>query len=66
MIEILLGIITLIGIATLFLLTQKKTDNSDVKFQTSLDEKIKRMIHDNISESKLISKAKSNYYTLCF
>jgi len=51
MIEILLGIITLIGIATLFLLTQKKTDNSDVKFQTSLDEKIKR-IHDELGRNR--------------
>jgi len=47
MIEILLGILILIGIATLFLLTQKKSNNSDVKFQTSLDEKIKR-IHDEL------------------
>ena len=40
MIEILLGILTLIGIATLFLLTQNKSNNSDVKFQISLDEKM--------------------------
>jgi len=51
MIEILLGILTLIGIATLFLLTQKKTDNSDIKFQSSLDEKVK-LIHDEIGRNR--------------
>ena len=51
MIEILLGILTLIGIATLFLLTQKKSDNSDIKFQSSLDEKVK-LIHDQIGRNR--------------
>ena len=51
MIEILLGILTLIGIATLFLLTQKKSDNSDIKFQSSLDEKVK-LIHDEIGRNR--------------
>ena len=51
MIEILLIIILLIGVAVLFLQFQNKSNPTDVKFQTSLDEKIK-LIHDEIGRNR--------------
>ena len=52
MIEILLGILLIIGIALLYLQMQNKpTDNNDIKFQASLDEKIKS-IHDEFGRNR--------------
>ena len=51
MIEILLGILLLIGIALLFLQFQNKSNPTDVRFQTSLDEKLKS-IHDQLGRNR--------------
>ena len=51
MTEILLGIILLIGIVTLFIQFQKKTNTEEVKFQSSLDQKIKH-IHDELGRNR--------------
>ena len=51
MIETLLIILLLIGIALLFLHFQNKSAPTDTKFQTSLDEKVK-LIHDEIGRNR--------------
>ena len=52
MIEILLIILLLIGIASLFFqFKNKPTNNKDVKFQASLNEKIK-LIHDEFGRNR--------------
>ena len=63
MIEILIGILLITSIAILFFQFQNKSNNTDVKFQSSLNEKIKH-IHDglgrNRDESNKTSKEKSS------
>jgi len=51
MIEILLGILLITSIAILFFQFQNKSNNTDVKFQSSLDEKIKH-IHDELGRNR--------------
>ena len=51
MIELLLIITIIITAAFLFIQFQKKSDNSNVKFESSLDEKIK-LIHDEIGRNR--------------
>ena len=51
MIEILLIIILIIGITGLFLQYQRKSNSTDIKFQSSLNEKIK-LIHDEIGRNR--------------
>ena len=51
MIEILLGILLITSIAILFFQFQNKSNNTDVKFQSSLNEKI-RHIHDGLGRNR--------------
>ena len=51
MIETLLIILLVIGLVLLFLQFQNKSDPTDLKFQTSLDEKIK-LIHDELGRNR--------------
>ena len=51
MIEILLGILLITSIAILFFQFQNKSNNTDVKFQSSLNEKIKH-IHDGLGRNR--------------
>ena len=51
MVEILLIVLLLIGIALLYLQMQSKPADNNIKFQTSLDEKIKQ-IHNEIGRNR--------------